>query len=294
MIPESTFRRGLLAAASLAITAVMGTACLRLAAAPDDARLREMELGYLRAAVAPDLLGYAHLEIAAIEQVRVADEAGQRGLGLRVFAGQPLKNGGIRAEVSVDAPYRVGDTVEYRWRFLIPEDFASDAPLNRWWVLADWHDQPDRTRGETWDGFPARSAPIILGYGQVGGEDVIGLSYGSPDPAPVTTFPVRRGRWHDISVRIAWARDASGRVAVGLDGAPVAAAAGPNMHNAFQHYAKIGMYRDPQIPGDDWIYLTGLEIGPIAPGSVSARRAGSPGVVGAAPGQDWRKGLSGD
>jgi hypothetical protein len=248
---------------AVAVADLVITACLcARGPQPDAAELRARELEYLRVAVAPELLDVAHLEIAALEQLRLADQAGERCLGLRVFPGQPLKNGGVRAEVSIDAPFQVGDTLEYRWRFLIPEDFPDDAPLNRWWVLADWHDQPDRDHGETWDGFPARSAPIILGYGRVDGQDVIGLSYGSPDPQPVGTFPVRRGCWHDIRVRIAWARDAGGRAAVFLDGAaaPVAAAQGPNMHNGFQHYAKIGMYRHPDIGGDAWIYLEGIAV----------------------------------
>jgi hypothetical protein len=261
MIPESRFWRCLLVAVSLTVTAVMGTACLRLAAPSlDAAELRNLELGYLRAAVADDLLEVSHLEIAELAQVRTAEIAGRRCLGLRVYAGQPLKNGGVRAEVSIDAPYAIGDTLDYHWSFFIPEDFPDDGPRNRWWVLADWHDQPDRRRGETWDGFPARSAPIILGYGRVDGRDLIGLSYGSPDPRPAGTFPVRRGCWHDIAVRIAWARDAGGRAAVVLDGKTVATAAGPNMHNDFQHYAKIGMYRHPGIGGDAWIYLDGIGI----------------------------------
>jgi len=71
-------------------------------------------------------------------------------------------------------------------------------------------------------------------------------------------------------VRVTWARNLSGQVAVHLDGItkPVATAMGPNMHNDFQHYAKIGMYRHPEIIGDNWIYVTGVEIRNLGPGSV--------------------------
>jgi hypothetical protein len=270
MIPAIVVRRVLVAAGALAgalVAALSIVACLHPAARPDAAALREQELAWLRAVVAPGIIEHAGLEVAALEQLKLADEGGRRCLGLRVFHGQPLKNGGVRAELAIDAPYRVGDMVEYSWSFLIPEDFTDDAPRNRWWVLADWHDQPDRSRGESWDGFPARSAPIILGYGRVDGQDLIGLSYGSPDPLPVSAFPVQRGRWHALAVRVTWARDAGGRVAVRLDGEarPVAAAAGPNMHNDFQHYAKIGMYRHPAIAGDDWIYLAGVDIRNLGP-----------------------------
>lgn len=239
------------ALACMAITSGLGAA---------EDPMRELELTYLRPALAPALLPYAHLEVAAIEQLQISQQGGKPCLGLRVFHGQPLKNGGVRAEVSVDMPYHVGDTLEYQWSFFIPKDFPSDAPQNRWWVLADWHDQPNRERGETWDGFPSRSAPIILGYGQLNGKDLISLSYGSPDPQPQAAFPVQRERWQTLTVRIAWAQDSSGKASVRLDGTTVASASGPNMHNDFQHYLKLGMYRHPEIAGDNWLYVSQLQI----------------------------------
>jgi Polysaccharide lyase len=71
--------------------------------------------------------------------------------------GQAKKNNGIRAEISVDYPYKVGDVVRHAWKMRLPDDFKADDPQNRWWVMGQWHDQPDRTLGETWAGFPGRS-----------------------------------------------------------------------------------------------------------------------------------------
>jgi hypothetical protein len=226
---------------------------------------RALELSYLRAAVAPAVLDYAQIEVPGIEHIRIAEVDGRPCLGLRVFHGQRLKNNGVRAELSLDYPYRVGDTVRYQWRFCMPADFGGDAPANRWWVLADWHDQPDRDHGETWDGFPARSAPIIIGYGQLDGHDVLGLSYGSPDPRLIATIPFTRGVWHSVTALIAWSRGPDGRAEIGLDGAPALSGSGPNMHNDFQHYLKIGQYRHPDIAGDDWIYLAGADLGAPRP-----------------------------
>lgn len=222
--------------------------------------LREQELAYLRAAVAPDLLPFSHVEIPGLEHIRIAERQGRTCLGLRTVHGQAKKNGGVRAEVSLDIPFRSGDALRYEWSFLIPADLRSDAPQNRWWVLADWHDQPDRTRGETWDGFPSRSAPIIFAYGQVDGRDVVSFSYGAPDAAVQALIPVKRERWHTIAMRTLWSRGAAGRAAVSLDGKPVAAASGPNMLNDFQHYMKVGSYRHPDIEGDAWIYIAGLRV----------------------------------
>jgi hypothetical protein len=241
---------------------VIGLACRRHGGGD-----RALELSYLRAAVAPAVLDYAQIEVPGIEHIRLAEVDCQPCLGLRVFHGQRLKNNGVRAELSIDFPYRVGDTVRYQWRFFVPTDFQGDAPAGTWWVFADWHDQPDRDHGETWDGFPSRSAPVILGYGRLDGRDLLGFTYGSPDPKPVATVPFTRGAWHRVTALIAWSRGADGRAEISLDGAPAFSATGPNMHNAFQHYAKIGMYRHPDIAGDDWIYLAGVDIATVVAGA---------------------------
>ena len=240
-------------------------ASLALALPPDSRSaqdLRELELTYLRAAVATDLLPFATIEIPAIENIRQGSDAQGSRLEFRTYFGQPLKNGGVRAEVSVDYPYKEGDTVRYSWRMMLPTDFPSDAPNNRWWLVAQWHDQPDRTHGETWNGYPGHSPPVGLGYGRISGQDQLSLLYGAPNPGPAGLIPISRGVWHNIDVEITWSRGANGHVKVFVDGAttPVREASGANMYNAFQHYMKLGMYRHPDIRGDAWIYISGVRI----------------------------------
>ena len=79
-------------------------------------------------------------------------------------------------------------------------------------------------------------------------------------------IPFSRGVWHRLVVEITWSRTAAGRAAVYLDDAAVAAhvANGPNMHNAYQHYLKVGSYRHPEIPGDVWVHLREVAIRRIA------------------------------
>jgi hypothetical protein len=228
--------------------------------------LRDLELSYLRSAVSADLLPYSTIEIPAIENIRRGVDAQGEHLELRTYYDQPLKNGGVRAEVSVDYPYREGDTVRYNWRLMLPTDFPSDAPTNRWWLMAQWHDQPDRTRGETWAGYPRHSPSVGLGYGQINGQDELSLLYGAPDPAPAGLIPISRGVWHALSVEITWSRGANGRAKVFLDGGktPVREASGPNMYNGFQQYMKLGMYRHPDIRGDAWVYIGGVSVQMLA------------------------------
>ncbi len=223
---------------------------------------RERELAYLRCVVPENLLEYSHIEVPAVENITMMGEGADRYLGLHVFPGQKKLNGGIRAELSVDYPFRQGDTVRYTWRFMLPEGFASDAPKNRWWVIGQWHDQPDSTRGESWEGFPSNSPPVLLGLGELDGKLGIGIAYGPDQSQNHGPLFIEPGKWHQIAVEIRWSRKDDGKATVFLDdmSRPVASATGPNMHNDFQHYLKIGMYRHPDIATSNWIYLDELEI----------------------------------
>lgn len=235
---------------------------LGLPFAARSAEMRDLELTYLRAAVAPDLLQFSTIEIPAIDNIRRGSDARGTHLELRTHHKQALKNGGVRAEISVDYPFREGDTVRYSWRMKLPDDFPADVPGNRWWLVAQWHDQPDRSRGETWDGYPGHSPSVGLGYGRIDGKDQLSMLYGAPNPGPAGLIPINRGVWHTVRVDITWSRGANGRAQVFLDGSPtpVRESRGPNMYNNFQHYMKLGMYRHPDIRGDAWLYIGDVKV----------------------------------
>jgi len=229
--------------------------------------LRVLEISYLKTAVAPDLIPYANIEIAGIENLATSSDSGKEYLKLRVYGGQPKKNNGIRSEVSIDYPYKEGDTVEYSWQFRIPENFQSDAANgNRWWVFADWHDQPDKNKGETWDTYTAHSAPIIFGYGYLNGKDQLSLSTGIDGSekgiVPRGLIPITKNTWHTVRMVVKWSQKENGSVKVYFDGAtsPTISTTGPNMLNAYQHYMKVGQYRNPDIETDNTINLRNITI----------------------------------
>ncbi len=139
---------------------------------------RTLELEYLRSAVADDLLKYASIEIPSLENIATGSESGVDYLSLRLYPDQEIKNNGIRAEVSVDYPYVAGETVRYEWEFKLDKDFVSGTPENRWWLIADWHQQPDLNLGEDWSNFETKSTPLLLGYGNLDGRDTIAFNAG--------------------------------------------------------------------------------------------------------------------
>jgi hypothetical protein len=207
------------------------------------------EKEYLAAVLPPELIRYAGIEVPSQENICILSDDSGRFLEFRLVPGQAKKNNGIRAEISVDYPFKVGEVVRYRWKTRLPQDFQGDDPQNRWWVMGQWHDQPDRTKGETWQGFPGRSPPVSFNYGRLDGKDYLSLLVGSPNMKSVGLLPVTRGAWHSIEAVIRWSPGADGKVAVFFDGskAPAITGSGPNMHNGFQHYLKLGMYRHPGI-----------------------------------------------
>jgi hypothetical protein len=55
---------------------------------------------------------------------------------------------------------------------------------------------------------------------------------------------------------------AEGKVAVFLDGSKeaVVTGTGPNMHNGYQHYLKLGMYRHPEIATENRVAIRDVSI----------------------------------
>jgi hypothetical protein len=227
---------------------------------------RALEEKYLLYAMDSYLLPYANIEISTINNIATSTDALGEHATLSLFPGQSLKNNGIRSQLSIDYPYKEGDIIEYSWEFKMPENFISDAPDNRWWVFADWHDQPDINKGETWETYQAHSSPIIFGYGNLEGKDFISLSTGIDGSAegivPRGLMPFKRNTWHHIRMIAKWSQEADGRVRVYFDGEnkPLFDVSGPNMLNAYQHYMKVGQYRHPEIQTENTIAIKNISI----------------------------------
>ena len=63
-------------------------------------------------------------------------------------------------------------------------------------------------------------------------------------------------KWHSVG----WSRNADGRDRLYLDDLTESAAVldCPNMHNDFQAFPKLGIYRHPEFASDNWLYLNDL------------------------------------
>lgn len=241
---------------------VLGSLLLATSCADLAQPTREQARTYIDALIVqPELGKYAELEVANTSAIALVDGTNPY-VGLRVYPHQPKVNSGKRAEISIDYPYSPGDSVCYSWKVMLPEVFPSDAPANRWWVMAQWHDQPNPNNGETWNGFPSHSPALLLGYGMKNDADYLQFQYGVSSLTPIGLVPLSRGQWLRIRMEIHWSQGADGSASLYLDdsAAPAFAAHGPNMFNAFQHYFKLGQYRHPDINTENWVYIDEISI----------------------------------
>jgi len=183
-------------------------------------------------------------------------------IGFHISETNKKVNKGVRSEISIDYPFGPGDIIRYEWRFMMPQDFKSDAPKNRWWTLAQWHDQPDLNKNETWQDLPSRSPPVAIYYGALHGNDFMSVAYLNFKPTEQELIPITKGQWMKVKVEIKWSRNQNGyaKVFVNEQAQPVFSKNGPNMHNDYQHYFKLGMYRDPGIKTDNTLYVDDVNV----------------------------------
>lgn len=205
---------------------------------------------------AAPLAQWMTIEVANCHDVFMQEQA----LGFRLHAETQKVHQGIRAEVAIDYPYKVGDKVIYAFEMMLPQDFKADKSKNRWWLLAQWHDQPDPRWQESWVNFPKRSPPVSIFIEEKNGKTGIGLEV--LHPKQKAWFPVTLGEWLSLHVQIDWHQDASGSVEFDVDDHPEMhrEILGVNMHNAYQHYFKLGQYRHPDIKTDNTVFFRNVKI----------------------------------
>lgn len=214
---------------------------------------------YITAIVDPAAVPYAGIEVPLKDNIALVTDGGMQAVEFRILPSQPLKNNGIRAEIAVDYPYVAHDTIEYTWDMKLVDPFPTDAQ-NRWWLIAQWHDQPDRNLNQTWDNFPSHSPPISLGFGQTNGSRAIALTYGTVQ-GPAGHFPVSTEQWYSFSAKITWSQDNTGSITLTVSPGNVSITTnGPNMYNAFQHYFKTGMYRNKDIASENRVRIRNIKM----------------------------------
>lgn len=183
-------------------------------------------------------------------------------IGMRVTKDQPLVLAGIRSELFIDFPWVTGDTVRYKWKFMFPTGVATDAPRNLWWIVTQWHDQPDPALGQTWDNYPpGNNPPVMIAFGELPGNLGIVVNYGAPNPQyrPPGPLSIVRGTWYSMEMTVHWSTGGDGNAVLKMNGAQVWAYTGRNMHNNYRHSWQLGQYRAQEIEGVSVMFFDAIE-----------------------------------
>lgn len=176
-------------------------------------------------------------------------------LKFEISRDQQKIHNGLRSELSIDYPFKEGDEVYYSFDIFIPHSFKSD-PHGRWSSLSQWHDQPNPALGETWSTFPGRSPLVLLFDKLVDGKQKFGLNYGDQS----VVLPLKSGKWNQLQFHFKWSTGLDGFLVLRVNNETEFKLRGVNMHNEYQHYLKIGLYRHPMILGSNHVYYRNLEI----------------------------------
>ncbi len=153
---------------------------------------------------------------------------------------------GERSEVSVQSPYEVGDTVRYQFTFkLLDSPVFSQGWDGVWVIVAQWHDQPDPRKGETWPNY--KSGPPPLSY-HLEYDDQLYLVLHTDNHDE--RIPVRPEQQITCRTQVHWLYQTDGRVSGWCDVDGVRHPfdfADDIMINDYYHYFKFGLYRDKNI-----------------------------------------------
>lgn len=193
-----------------------------------------------------------HFEVESYYGKTITAENGK--LKFSITGTQKKVNNGRRSELAIDFPFKLEDEVIYSYELFIPNEYQSDIH-GRWSLISQWHDQPNPNKGETWANFPGRSPLVALYDKVVNGETIITIVYGDQARA----IPINIGTWNSIVYHFRWSNSNSGVLNLKVNNSNFTFK-GPNMHNDYQHYLKIGLYRHPDITTNNHVYFRNLKI----------------------------------
>jgi len=189
---------------------------------------------------------------------------GTRSIQFIVKPGEIVNNGN-RAEVVLKNSDPICNEAWYRWSFYLPSSYI-DAPSNKWQLFGQWHDQPDKSKGETWVNYPAHSPMLSYLYYFINNTCYLKLSYGvGSNRTIVGSIPFTKGTWNTITTHVYWSRTDRGFVESWLNQTRFNAFNGYdykyygiNMYNDAPAYLKIGVYRDSTINVTNRVYFDKL------------------------------------
>ncbi|AXR06867.1 heparin lyase I family protein [Salinimonas sediminis] len=171
-------------------------------------------------------------------------------------------NNGYRSEVAIFDRFELGSKVKYIFTLTVNKISQKTITQdNSWFIVAQWHDQPNKELGETWSSFPKRPPPLSFGIDYKKGYKLYFKSEKN-----YIDMDIRLGSTIFCAVEIEWifSKDGaiSGKCRTGIDNMKFSFK-DRTMHNRYYHYFKFGIYNGPTVKGKNEVTFKNLNINPI-------------------------------
>ena len=185
------------------------------------------------------------------------------------LAPDDFNRGGNRSELVINSHDSLGYKSSYSFRFYLPESFFKTEEQNNWFMIHQWHDEPQA--GYTWKTNQHKTRPpasLIIQFSVEEGYKLVyvtGLQTGNLKEAKIISAPVRLepDTWYEFSNEVFWSvYDADGYSLPSLNGEPFTTEFAPdgkifgrNMYNTRGSFYKYGLYSSGKQKHERHLYF---------------------------------------
>ncbi len=173
---------------------------------------------------------------------------------------------GYRCELGCKYHKKSKRKTSFQWDLKIDKNFIESNKNHHWTIFAQWHNQPDYAKGETWKTYNAGFPPVTLRY--LNGKIFVVLNKNDKNYWRVgPKLKIEKGKWHHIKFNFKWSQKNDGYVEAFIDNKPLTPfngkdykMYGPNIYNQSGNYFKVGYYRHKDITFNNNIFLDNIKV----------------------------------
>lgn len=166
-----------------------------------------------------------------------------------------------RSEIQLPNSGAIDTLMTYGWDFKIDGEYVES---DDWQIIAQFHDQPDASIGESWSAYPKHSPPLAVKYRQ--GKIIVAVySWETKSVMDVAAMAIEKDAWNALLLKVYWSVAEEGSIEAWLNGKKLTAEDGQTVYrgrNCFNkacNYMKIGLYRSNEIMTKGIVYFDNIK-----------------------------------